>query len=103
MCGYLGIKDKCVKCGKTFLRTSEWIFKDEKGYYCAWPCYNHKDEKNGKRYKAVEQYTKDGKLIRTHTSATEAAAYTGFSFKCIQRACREGTPYNSYLWKYKQN
>ena len=92
----------CPKCGKVFIPAPYHVYHDDKGFYCSWTCYNHRQDcKRAKIVKRVEQYTMDGKLKKTYTSANDASEYTGFSIKCIQRACREHIPYNGYWWKYK--
>lgn len=96
------METNCPKCGKTFITAPYHVFRDEKGFYCSWTCYNHRGDKIVKRkYKTVEQYSEDGGLIRVFTSATDAAEYTGFSTNCIRNACKNGNLYNGFRWKYK--
>lgn len=93
----------CRKCGKIFCPAPQHIYKDNKGMYCSWTCYNHRDEKtNQRKYKYVECYDKDGSLLRRFKSSTAAAQFTGFEIKKIADACRKGTEYHGFLWKYKE-
>ena len=96
----------CPKCGKVFYRITayNYVYKDGKGCYCSWTCYNHRNDKvpKDKKWKSVEMLSLDGTLLKEFTSATDAAEYTGFEVKKIQRACREQTPYSKYLWRYRK-
>lgn len=98
---------KCPKCGKVFYRISiyNYVYNDEKGFYCSWTCYNHRNDKipKAKKWKSVELLSLDGSLLKTFTSATDAAGFTGFEVKKIQRACRERSVYQEYLWRYKND
>lgn len=88
----------CPRCGKRFIRAPLHIYKDEKGFYCSWTCYNHKKD----RGRVVEQYTKYGEIKRTFTSATNAAETIGGTAEGIRIACRKCTFYKGYLWRYKE-
>lgn len=97
----------CVKCGKCFLPTFEYVFvtggKNNKKYYCSWTCFNHRDEgakTKGYRYKAVGQYTLDGVFIRRFDSANKAAEFTGISSEKIRNACRGKVKKTKFIWKY---
>jgi hypothetical protein len=58
--------------------------------------------KNDGCSKEVEQYSLDGKLIKTYLSANEAHRQTGFSQGHISEVCRgEKNTYKNYIWKYK--
>ena len=35
----------CPRCKKKFCPAPYHVYRDEKGYYCSWTCYNHKDDK----------------------------------------------------------
>ena len=94
----------CRKCGKNFVPAPLHIYRDEKGTYCSWTCYNHRnDGKKPTKFKKVEQCSTDGTLIRIFTSATDAAEFTGLCIKKIQRACREKSVYSGFLWRYKND
>lgn len=66
---------------------------------------------NGKRSKAVVQYTTDGKIVGEYPSAKEAGRHNGFSQCNISRCCNGGFLYNGkwinvnkaygFIWKYK--
>ena len=36
---------KCKKCGKEFIPTPLYVFKDGAKYYCKWTCFNHRNDK----------------------------------------------------------
>ena len=94
----------CSKCGKNFVPAPQHIYRDEKGCYCSWTCYNHrKDGRKPLKFKKVNLYSQSGTLIKTFTSATDAAEFTGLSIKNIQRACREKSVYSGYFWRYEND
>jgi len=97
----------CPKCGKVFYRITRYnyAYKDEKGCYCSWTCYNHRNDKppKSKKSKKVELLSLNGTPLKEFTSATNAAEYTGFDIKRVQRACREQSAYMGYLWRYKND
>lgn len=96
----------CPKCKKNFIKAPQNIFKDERGDYCGWTCYNHRNDKQpttAKKVKAVEMLSLSGTLLKVFTSANDAAETTGYSFKKIQLACREQSAYHGYLWRYKND
>lgn len=93
----------CPKCRKLFCPAPQHIYKDSKGRYCSWTCFNHrKDGKKPSSWKPVIMSDESGKVIREYTSATNASQQTGYNLKCIQKACRENGKYNGYIWKYKE-
>lgn len=57
----------CKRCGKTFIPTYGWVYKEYDKYYCSFPCYNHrnddkpqipiKESDKVRVNKKVEQYT----------------------------------------------
>lgn len=54
-----------------------------------------------KRRKAVAQYDRNGKYIRTFSSVTAAAAYMGIRIISISQACRGGQKTcKGYIWKF---
>lgn len=102
---------KCPKCGKLFESTPLWVYKDEKGIYCTWTCYNHrndrkKDHPNNSaakiHTKRVEQYTLDGQLIAVFDSAQSAAEAVGCSkTDQIRNVCRgRAETCRGFVWKY---
>ena len=95
---------KCSKCGKIFVPAPEHVYKDmyrnKKRIYCSWHCYNHRNDKQPrKKWKAASE---DGTVIKTFTSATDAAEQTGFCVKKIRMACRDQKPYMGFIWKYTE-
>ena len=71
----------CSKCGKMFIPAPQHIYKDHKGIYCSWTCFNHRNDgeliqHSRPRIYKVEQYSLDGELIAVFQSSTEAMAST---------------------------
>ena len=98
----------CPRCGKYHIATPQHIYRDEKGLYCSWTCYLHKDDRKKKssknnKNKSVELLSQSGTLLKEFSSATDAAKETGFDCKCIQLACRDQSVYRGYLWRYKND
>ena len=64
---------------------------------------NHKLRGNWYTQKAVEQY-KDGFLVKTYPSATEAGRQTGFAKNHIMDCCngKQKSAYG-YVWRYVDN
>lgn len=93
---------KCRKCGKLFIPAPQHVYKDNRGFYCTWTCYNHKDDGRVKKWRYIELYSESGELLRRFTSAADAAEKTGYEVENIRDACRTGTPYHGFLWKYKE-
>lgn len=98
---------KCKRCGKLFECTALWVYKDEKGIYCTWTCYNHRNDKPIRRKKGlkkVEQYTADNRLIAIYDCAKSAAEANLCDAEGIREACR-GTSktYLGFVWKYAPN
>ena len=105
--GMLGTKT-CAKCGKEFFATPMHVYKDRHNHkwYCSWTCFNRRKKKKSNELlgvKQVEQLTLDGKSVKIFRSATNAHESTGFKLENIQKACKEQTPYNGYLWRYVQH
>lgn len=88
----------CPRCGKKFIRAPLHIYKDDKGFYCSWTCYNHKEDKG----RAVEQYTKYGGLKRTFATVAKAAEAVDGTADGIRNACRKCAFYKGFLWRYKE-
>lgn len=101
----------CAKCGKKFIPAPQHAYRDEKGFYCSWTCFNHRKDKDkikgrGKSRsmfaKRVLMCDRNGLILREFTSALNAAEYLGYCAKCIRDACRESKIYRGYLWKYEE-
>ena len=99
----------CPVCGKIFCLTSlEWVYKKYDSeehivYFCSWKCLR-KDEaeeskKTRKRIK-VDQYDIDGTFIQTHASIDDAAVEVDGIYNGVRCACKSGTVYKGYLWRY---
>jgi hypothetical protein len=95
----------CVKCNKEFYPTPMHVYRDHKGSYCSWTCYNHRNDKKASRYGVyeIEQYSLDGVLLKTFISTKEAADSCKGLRNGIRNACREKTKYKGYLWRYKND
>lgn len=92
----------CVRCGKAFFPAPMHVFKDNKGRYCGWTCFNHRNDDKAPRYQPVECLCLDGTVIITYQSATKAAESVGSAAYLIKRAIDNGTPWKGYLWRYKK-
>ncbi len=92
----------CPKCKTRHYRLSffSYAYKDEKGFYCGWHCYNHRKDRKYK-YKRVVMCNRDGKPLELFNSANDAAEDTGIDTKHIQWACREHKCLGGFLWKYE--
>lgn len=101
----------CEKCGKSFIPTYEWVYKDNEKYYCSWTCYNHRNDfkkdqpnKNAANIhtKRVEQYTLDGQLIAVFDSAQSAAEAVGCGkTDQIRNVCNgRADTCKGFVWKY---
>ena len=93
----------CPKCGKNFFPAPQHVFKDEKGFYCSWTCYNHRKDGQIRKTRRIEQFDSNNHVIRTFHSATQAAEYMGGTADGIRGACRTSTIYKGYLWRYKND
>lgn len=95
----------CRKCGKLFIPAPQHIYKDHKGIYCSWTCFNHKDDGTllhipKVRLHCIEQRSLDGELIKEFQSATTAAEYINGTANGIRISCRNGNRYKGYYWRY---
>ena len=97
------MESKCPKCGKNFIHAPQHVFKDDKGFYCSWTCFFHRNDgkKKNLTHKMVEVYDEDGELLRRFKSANDASDLLGFPVQGIADACRLGRKYQGFLWKYK--
>lgn len=100
----------CKRCGKTFITTYNWAYKECGKYYCSFPCYNHRKDtqpqdevtKPLRKNKPVEQYSKGGDLIAVYPSAKLAAEALNIEADGIREACRgEKKLYKGFLWQYQ--
>lgn len=91
----------CKKCGKAFFPTPMWIYKDNKGRYCSWTCFNHRNDGKAPRYQAVECLYPNGEKVRAFQSATKAAEWIGGVPYLVKRAIDSGEKYKGYLWRLK--
>lgn len=103
---------KCVKCGKEFFPTPMHVFRDWRGHYCCWTCYNHRNdgrEKAEPKTKQVEQWSLDGELIKIFRSPAEAAEAIGVNYTTMTKACNNARsessllyPCKGYMWRYRE-
>lgn len=59
-------------------------------------------DKKDKRKKKVDQYTLDGKFIKTFKSLTEAANLCDVSVSTISGSCKGIKTNKDYIWKYHE-
>ena len=97
---------KCRTCGRLFIPAPQNVLKDNRGVYCKPTCYLHRNDKKtegkGRAARMVEQYTKDGELIKTFESAKRAAIDLGLFYPALARAIRQNDVYHGFRWKYKE-
>lgn len=97
------IPSYCVKCGKEFYPTPEHVYKDSKGRYCCWTCFNHRNDGKKYRWPEVEKCTLTGYVENTYQSINKAAEYNwGCSTYGITKAIETGKPYKGYIWRHKK-
>lgn len=99
------IELRCPMCGKRFIPAPQHIYKENRKIYCSWTCFNHRNDhkKTAKKVKIIEQYSKDGELLRTFQSAEEAAIHMNCVEEGIRSSCRKHKFYKGYLWRYKND
>ena len=103
------LETKCKRCGKNFWVAPYHIYRDEKGMYCTWTCYNHRNDDEPKaqtQQKSIPVLQCDkssGLVIATFNSITEAADHINGEAKTISRAYTTDKPYKGYLWRYKND
>lgn len=102
------LETKCKRCGKNFFVAPYHIYRDEKGMYCTWTCYNHRNDDKPKAQThpksiPIIQYDKSGNVVKTFDSLAEAASHINGTAKTISRVCKTRTPYKGYLWRYKND
>lgn len=94
-------EERCIKCGKIFIPAANHIYKDHRGFYCSWTCYNHRDDNTPyNRSRGVAQCSLDGEVIRTFLSAVFAAEFIKGTVNGVRKACKESTLYKGYFWRY---
>ena len=96
----------CAKCGKLFFPAPQHALVDENGMYCKPTCFLHRERNTNvdgrtRKARAVVMCDQDGKEVASFRSATNAAEELGADYKGIQVACRDGSTYLGYLWKYE--
>ena len=100
---YYHVPAYCVACGKEFYPTPEHVYKDSKGQYCCWTCFNHRNDGKETRWRQVEKCDLDGDVISIYQSAGKAAEYNyGCTSKGIIKAINSGKPYKGFIWRYKK-
>ena len=102
------LETKCKRCGKNFWVAPYHIYRDEKGMYCTWTCYNHRNDDKPKAQThrksiPIIQYDKSGNVVKTFNSMADAANDINGTAKSISRVCKTHTPYKGYLWRYKND
>ena len=94
----------CPKCGKNFIHAPQHVFTDDKGFYCSWTCFFHRNDGKQKKVKGarmIEVYDESGELLRRFKSARDASDLLGFPVHGVMDACRLGNKYKGFYWKYK--
>lgn len=95
---------KCRKCGKKFIPAVEHVYRDYRGFYCSWTCYNHKDDGKAKaKNRRVELWNMSGsEVLRVFKNAEDASRETGYDAEDIREACRTGEAYRGFVWMYRE-
>ena len=92
---------KCPLCGKKFVPAPQHALRDARGFYCKPTCFLHRDELHVRKRKKVRMY-KGEEFVKEFNSATAAAHHFNTNPKCIGTACRQGTTYRGYTFKYEE-
>jgi hypothetical protein len=95
------IEAHCKKCGKEFYPTPYHVYKDSKGKYCCWTCFNHRKDGKTPQYQQIECLYSDGTVVKTFQSPTKASEWVGGIPRIIKRSCEEHTEYKGYYWRFK--
>lgn len=92
----------CVLCGQIFIPAPEHIYKDHRGKYCSWRCFNHRNDHKKKAYnaKTVDQFDLDGNFVNRYPSTRKAADAIDGCQDRISVACRTGRIYKGCYWEY---
>ena len=97
------MEHKCPKCGKIFIPAAQHRYKIGDTYWCKWTCYLHRDDnENTSRARKIEVYDEWGDLLRTFNSAKEVDEQLGYPEHGVMDACRLGTKYKGFYWRYKE-
>lgn len=106
---YDGIEScKCRRCGKEYFPTPMHAYKDDKGSYCSWTCFNHRFD-NKKDVRPIEMldyadiYGKRLVVKKTFNSIAEALSYVGGTPTALRRAVKEERTYKHFMWRYKKD
>lgn len=91
----------CRYCGKEFVPAPQHALRDTYGFYCKPTCFLHRDELKKKRGKRVQMYRGD-ELLEVFKTSTAAAQWVAGEPKLVRDACRRGTKYKGYSWKYEE-
>lgn len=97
------LEHNCARCGKIFIPTPMWIYKDGSRGFCSWTCYNHRNDGRKTRWQPVECLRSDGTVVSTFQSRAKAAEWMGrIDTKKLKDAIINGTEYRGYFWRYKE-
>lgn len=81
----------------------EWVTRLENVNYGTAKTRRAKKAVNGKKSVAIQQFTKDGELVKTYPSLAEAQRQTGFAKANICRCAQGSGQYShayGYVWRY---
>ena len=101
---YHGIEEeRCPICGRLFVPAVYHTYKDSKGYYCSYTCYNRREQAIEERnVRRVCQYTLDGELVKIHKDVQAAADAAKCTVKYIRKCLTGKYPHGrGYVWKYE--
>lgn len=90
----------CRYCGKKFFPAPQHALKDKYGLYCKPTCYLHGANLTKSNSKVVLMYRGD-ELLEKFKTSKDAAQFVGGEPKLVRDACRQGTKYKGYTWKYE--
>ena len=91
----------CPKCRKVFIPAPQHVFRDGRGFYCSWTCYNHRTPQTRKsRSHQVEQCNLRGEFVALFNSPKQAADAILGNEKKIRDACKTYTVYKGSIWRY---
>lgn len=98
MMGGVGLECKCRVCGKAYMKTPEYVYKD----CCSWTCYRAFEKEDGRRSrknlekdeaKALEKIKKCEERIAHYKKAAEEAKAGTAARNTAQKCARE------WMWK----
>lgn len=102
----------CRKCGKIFYPYPDHRYKDKRGMYCSWTCFNHRnDGVPPPMYREVEMLDmNNGEVLKIFPSLRAAADYVIGDDHSIGDACRAAKRNNKklytrygYAWRYAED